>query len=74
MRSRLWLCLTFLVWVFPSASRSQELPTSADAVGPALIGASVPDAPLVTVDDQETTLHAALGDAAAVLVYYRGGW
>jgi peroxiredoxin len=37
-------------------------------------GAGVPDCELFDVHGQPVTLHAALGDRPAVLVFYRGGW
>ena len=43
-------------------------------VSPVLVGSKAPDAPLRTLDDQPTTLHAQLAGKPTVLVFYRGGW
>ncbi|MGH3153108.1 MAG: peroxiredoxin-like family protein [Streptosporangiaceae bacterium] len=42
--------------------------------GIATPGTQVPDADLLDVHGSPTTLHAATGDRAAVLVFYRGAW
>jgi peroxiredoxin len=45
-----------------------------EEVQPLLVGSQAPDAPLRTLDDQPTTLHAQLAGKPTVLVFYRGGW
>lgn len=45
--------------------------TPADAVAS---GDALPDATLVTADGGSTTLHDAIGDRPAVVVFYRGAW
>jgi peroxiredoxin len=47
---------------------------SPQEVQPVLVGSAAPDAPLRTLDDQATTLHAQLAGKPTVLVFYRGGW
>ena len=42
--------------------------------GVAAVGTELPDAGLLGVHGAPTTLHAATGDRAAVLVFYRGVW
>jgi peroxiredoxin len=42
--------------------------------GAIVAGTEVPDCELLDVHSQPVTLHAALGDRPAVLVFYRGGW
>lgn len=37
-------------------------------------GDVLPDAPLLTADGTSTTLHEAIGDRPAVVVFYRGAW
>lgn len=51
-----------------------QLPDDPTEVRPLLVGSEAPDAPLTTADGSATTLHAVLGDAPAVVVFYRGGW
>jgi len=43
----------------------------ADVVTP---GDQLPDAELLTADGERTGLHSALGEGAAVVVFYRGAW
>jgi hypothetical protein len=71
---RLYLYLTLTLVVLSHPAWAGEVPQDATEVHPLLIGATLPDAPLRTADDEETTLYAALDDSPAVLVYYRGGW
>lgn len=47
---------------------------SPQEVQPVLVGSKAPDAPLRTLQDQPTTLHAQLAGKPTVLVFYRGGW
>ncbi len=47
---------------------------SPQEVQPVLVGSKAPDAPLRTLDDRPTTLHAQLAGKPTVLVFYRGGW
>lgn len=74
MTARIWLCALSMTMIFPVAGSAQGVPSSPTDVHPLLIGATVPDANLRGIDDEQTTLHAALGDSRAVLVFYRGGW
>lgn len=48
-----------------------ETPTM---VSPPLIGATLPDAPMVAPDGSKTTLHEFSKDKKTVLVFYRGDW
>ncbi|PPF79676.1 peroxiredoxin [Subtercola sp. Z020] len=52
-----------------AALNSRGIPANAVSVGD-----TVPDADLLTPDGNPTTLAAAVGDAPAVLVFYRGAW
>lgn len=53
---------------------ASELAAKPTDVRPPLVGSSLPDAPLRTLDDEPTTLRAATAGKPAVLVFYRGGW
>lgn len=67
-------CLAPMGSPLAAPASAQELPETPDAIRPLLVGATVPDVPLATSDGTETTLHAALGDGPAIVVFYRGGW
>ena len=47
---------------------------SAEKIQPLLIGASVPDVTLHTVDGEPVTLRKAVAEKPALIVFYRGGW
>jgi len=68
------LAALLLVGLGRPAPGSAATPQSPDAIAPLLPGQPAPDAPLVSADGEETSLHAALGDARSILVFYRGGW
>ena len=53
---------------------STNLPRNPGSVHPALIGAVVPDTPLVDDTGAATTLVAAVTGKPTVLIFYRGGW
>jgi peroxiredoxin len=56
-------------------SREQaELAASGVPEGVIEVGATLPDAKLIDPHGATTTLYKALGDQAAVLVFYRGAW
>lgn len=74
MAVRIWLSLLCLNFAFPLVGLAQEVPSSPTEVCPLLVGATIPDTSLRAFDDEETTLHAAVGDFRAVLIFYRGGW
>jgi cytochrome oxidase Cu insertion factor (SCO1/SenC/PrrC family) len=61
-------------WVIGTTPAVAQLPDDPTEVRPLLVGSEAPDAPLTTADGRATTLHAILGDAPAVVVFYRGGW
>lgn len=66
-----WLAACLLsatVHAAPTASSSPE------EITPLLIGRSVPEATVRTMEGRELDLRKALGDEPAVLVFYRGGW
>lgn len=49
-------------------------PTSDKAVTPLLLGNTLPDVQLQTIENQSTSLKDAVNGKPAVLVFYRGGW
>jgi peroxiredoxin len=56
-------------------SREQaELAARGEPEGVIEVGATLPDAKLIDPHGATTTLYEALGDQAAVLVFYRGAW
>ena len=61
----------------PTPSRpaaSDGLASAPDRVRPLLLGSTLPEVNLRTLDDTPTTLKAEVGGAPAILVFYRGGW
>jgi peroxiredoxin len=65
--------LAALLCLLPQFALAVVAP-SPQEVDPVLVGSPAPDAPLRTLDDQATTLHAQLAGKPTVLVFYRGGW
>ena len=63
-----------LVSAIASERASAQLADAASEVRPLLVGSEAPDVPLTTADGTPITLHAVLGDAPAIVVFYRGGW
>ena len=51
-----------------------ELPTTATAIRPLLVGATVPPITLATVEGQAFDLSEALKQKPTVLIFYRGSW
>jgi peroxiredoxin len=59
----------------PSAfTREQEQLATIAPAGVIAVGDKLPDAALLDVYDEPTTLSATLADRRAVLVFYRGAW
>jgi len=72
--NRLTTAAVFLAALSSAPLARAELAASAEQVRPILLNAMAPDSPLRTLNDQPTTLHAALAGKPTVLVFYRGGW
>ena len=51
-----------------------DVPDSAMDINPLLIGSSIPDSILLTVDGEEFDLNAEIAGKPTVLIFYRGGW
>jgi peroxiredoxin len=56
------------------AREQAELAAKWTPAGVVEVGATLPDAGLLDAHGAATTLHEALGDRGAVLVFYRGAW
>lgn len=57
-----------------SVAADPPLASAPDQVRPLLLGSTIPDVELLTLDGQPTTLKAQVNGKPAVLVFYRGGW
>jgi hypothetical protein len=53
---------------------SPSVPDSPGQIDPLLIGSSVPEVQVRTVDGQPTPIAEVLGGDPGVIVFYRGGW
>jgi peroxiredoxin len=73
-RIAVWSFLTMMVALLPAAAMSGEVAASAEEIRPLLIGSSVPDVQVQTIDGKQVSLPKALGDAPVVVVFYRAGW
>ena len=63
-----------VIWMTSTPPALAQLPDDPTDVRPLVIGTEAPDVPLATADGTATTLHTVLGDAPAIVVFYRGGW
>ncbi len=64
----------FLAALIGGNACAAELAASPQQITPVLLGTTLPDAPLHTIDGGATTLAKAVGGKPAVIVFYRGGW
>ncbi len=53
---------------------AEQLPASAGAIHPILIGTAVPKLTLTAVDGSAFDLNAAIAQKPTILIFYRGGW
>ena len=53
---------------------TETVPSSAEEICPILVGDSVPDLVLLSVDANSFNLNEAITNKPAVLIFYRGGW
>ncbi len=53
---------------------SAQMPTDPADTTPLQAGQSMPDAEVMTVGGEATTLFEAVGDSPAIVVFYRGVW
>jgi len=63
-----------VIWMTSTPPALAQLPDDPTDVRPLVVGTEAPDVPLATADGTVTTLHTVLGDAPAIVVFYRGGW
>jgi peroxiredoxin len=56
------------------AAEQDALVATGTPAGAVAVGATVPDASLLTPDNAAASLYAVIGDGPAVLVFYRGAW
>jgi peroxiredoxin len=56
------------------ADEQADLNAAGTPAGAIAVGATLPDATLLDIDGGSVTLFETIGDAAAVLVFYRGAW
>lgn len=56
------------------ADEQQGLNAAGVPDGAVAAGDVLPDAPLVSTDGSPTTLHEAIGDRPAIVVFFRGAW
>lgn len=71
MNATLSICLTTLLLAFTSVS---EIPQKPEDISPLLIGETIPDVRLQTVEGSSVSLMAEVAKKPTVLVFYRGGW
>ncbi|HEY0499160.1 MAG TPA: peroxiredoxin-like family protein [Kutzneria sp.] len=60
--------------VTPFVAERQQLAEAGIPAGVSKAGEQLPDAELLDAHGEPTTLHEALGDKPAVVVFYRGTW
>jgi len=58
----------------PSAAGAADVAPSAEEIRPILVGASVPEVSVQTIDGEELDLAAAIRSKRTLLIFYRGGW
>ena len=56
------------------ATAPAEIADAPYAVRPLLIGATIPEATLMTATGEPFDLNAAVAQKPTVLIFYRGGW
>lgn len=68
--------LLTLCFLFNQTTTAQErdFALSAEEVTPLLIGATVPDVELKSIDGKSQKLQELVGQKPTVLIFYRGGW
>lgn len=71
--SRIALFFALIAAAF-SQSQAADLATSAEQVRPLLLGSTLPDVSLQSVDGKPVSLKQQVNGKPAILVFYRGGW
>lgn len=71
------LAVLFLAGLSHSSARSEterEAASSPNGIRPLLIGDTVPDVSLSTVEGRSISLRSLTQQKSTVLIFYRGGW
>ena len=73
---RLLLCtiLLFVAALYPGHAAAMDFPDDPKQVHPPLLGTPLPDIALRDTQGEAVNLRELIGQAPAVLVFYRGGW
>lgn len=71
--SRIALFFALIAAAF-SQLQAADLATSAEQVRPLLLGSTLPDVSLQSVDGKPVSLKEQVNGKPAILVFYRGGW
>ena len=66
--------LLYLLTTLATCSALAATPGDAREVNPVEVGATAPDATLLSADGNTVRLHELIAAQPAVLVFYRGGW
>lgn len=51
-----------------------QLPSNAEDISPLLIGETIPDVLVTTLEGEETNFHDLIKEKPTVVIFYRGGW
>jgi hypothetical protein len=51
-----------------------DVPDAPEQIRPLLVGATIPDLTLTTIEGESFHLMTAVRSQPTVLIYYRGGW
>lgn len=70
LKSTLFLTICLSITSFVKA----QLPEKPEDVSPLLIGETIPNEQVGTMDGKTVALHDLLKDKPTVLIFYRGGW
>jgi thiol-disulfide isomerase/thioredoxin len=66
--------LSVLLVGFVAATPLSDVPEKPEGVKPLLIGQTIPDITLATVEGGTVSLRAEVAKKPTILVFYRGGW
>ena len=68
------LSLLALVAAGSPPVRAAEVAPSAEEIRPILVGSTVPEVTVQTIDGGEIDLAAAVKSKPTLVIFYRGGW
>ncbi len=72
MKTHFLIGLSALLFAF--VSPSAEVPLKPEDISPLLVGETIPDVSLLTMDGKTVSLRAEVSKKPTLLVFYRGGW